>query len=66
MGYLFKIALDCFELDEDGYYWELWCRKDELPAPWQICAIGHAKTMQEAFNEAYAVQKRYEKIKTDF
>lgn len=66
MGYSFKIEVDCFELDEDGYHWNLWCIKDEPSARWQICAIGHAKTMQEAFNEACAVQKRYEKIKTDF
>lgn len=64
MGYAFKIEVDCFELDENGYHWNLLCRKDEIPLGcWQICAIGHAKTIQEAFNEAYEVQKRYEKIK---
>ena len=63
MGYIFKIEVDCFELDEDGYHWTLWCRESKLPSRWQICSIGHAKTMQEAWNEAYAVQERYKHIK---
>ena len=63
MGYIFRIEVDCFKFDENGYYWNLWCRKDEMEAPWQICATGSTKTIEEAFNKAYDVQKRYEKIK---
>ena len=63
MGYTFKIEVDCFALDEKGYHWNLWCIKDELSAHWQICAIGYADTIQEAFNQAYATQEKFKQIK---
>lgn len=64
MGYTFKIEVECFMFDENGYHWNLLCRKDEpLSAPWQICAIGYADTIQEAFNQAYATREKFKNIK---
>ena len=63
MGYTYKIEIECFKFDENGYHWSLLCLKDELSAQWQICAIGYADTIIEAFSQAYVAQEKYKQTK---